>query len=164
MSLDMHLELKGGGVTFEGESKHTKHSGKIQVLAWSWGLSQTGSFGVGSGGGAGKANVQDISITKYLDSSSTSFLLALTKGAHMDTATLFVSKAGGKQEDYLKIELKKAMITSYSTGGSGGEDLLTENISINFEEYKVTYSMQDDKGKVNEKGSASYSVATTVTS
>src|SRR3546814_3439946 len=87
-------------------------------------MSQGGSFGHGTGGGAGKANVQNISFTKYLDKSTTSFIKALVTGAHIGTATLFVSKAGGKQEDYFTIKLTSAMVTSYSTGGSGGEDML----------------------------------------
>ena len=125
MALDMHLKLEGGSVTFTGESKHEKHKDQIQLLAWSWGLSQSGSFGHGTGGGAGKANVQDISFTKYLDKSSTAFIKALVTGAHITTVTLFISKAGGKQEDYFTIKLTSAMVTSYSTGGSGGNQAST---------------------------------------
>ncbi len=160
MALDMHLELTGGKVTYTGESKHKKHAGKIQLLAWSWGMSQSGSFGHGSGGGAGKANIQDISVTKYLDKSSTQFMQALTTGAHADTAILYVSKAGGEQADYLKITLTSVMVTSYSTGGSGGEDMLTENISLAFAKFEVAYSVQDDKGAVSNGGKVTYSVET----
>ncbi|MEO8999872.1 MAG: type VI secretion system tube protein Hcp [Rhodanobacter sp.] len=163
MSLDMHLKLEGGGVTFKGESKHDKHKDEVQVLAWSWGMSQSGSFNSGSaGGGAGKANIQDISITKYIDKSSTAFIKALVTGDHMKTVTLSCSKAGGKQEDYLIIKLTEAMVTSYSTGGSGGEDMLTENISISFAQFDVEYFAQNDKGAVASAGKAGYSVLTAV--
>lgn len=158
MALDMHLKLEGGSVTFTGESKHTKHKDQVQLLAWSWGLSQSGSFGHGSGGGAGKASVQDISFTKYLDKSSTAFIKALVTGAHVDTVTLFVSKAGGKQEDYFTIKLTSAMVTSYSTGGSGGEDMLTENVSLSFAKFDIEYFKQDDKGVVASAGTVGYSV------
>jgi type VI secretion system secreted protein Hcp len=50
------------------------------------------------------------------------------------------------------------MVTSYSTGGSGGEDMLTENISLAFAKFEVAYSTQDDKGKVSEAGTVAYSV------
>ena len=158
MALDMHLKLEGGSVKFAGESKHAKHKDEIQVLAWSWGMSQSGSFGHGTGGGAGKASVQDISITKYIDKSTTSFIKALVTGDHMDTVTLSVSKAGGKQEDYLTIKLTSAMVTSYSTGGSGGEDMLTENVSISFAKFDVEYFAQNDKGVVASAGTVGYSV------
>ena len=158
MALDMHLKLEGGDVTFTGESKHSKHKDQIQLLAWSWGMSQSGSFGHGTGGGAGKATVQDISFTKYLDKSTTSFIKALVTGSHVDTATLFVSKAGGKQEDYFTIKLTSAMVTSYSTGGSGGEDMLTENITLGFAKFDVEYFAQNDKGVVASAGTVGYSI------
>ena len=50
-------------------SKYSDEGG-IDLLAWSWGMSQSGSFHVGGGGGAGKANFQDISCTKWIDKGS----------------------------------------------------------------------------------------------
>lgn len=158
MALDMHLKLEGGDITFTGESKHSVHKDQIQLLAWSWGLSQSGSFGHGSGGGAGKANVQDISFTKYIDKSSTAFIKGVVTGAHIGTATLFVSKAGGKQEDYFTVKLTSAMVTSYTTGGSGGEDMLTENITLSFAKFDIEYFAQNDKGVVASAGTVGYSV------
>lgn len=158
MALDMHLKLTGGAITFTGESKHIKHKDEIQALAWSWGASQSGSFGHGAGGGAGKANVQDISITKYIDKSSTAFIKAVVTGDHIGSVVLSVSKAGGKQEDYFTITLTDAMVTSYSTGGSGGEDMLTENVSIAFAKFDIEYFAQNDKGAVASAGKVGYSV------
>ncbi|HYN78560.1 MAG TPA: type VI secretion system tube protein Hcp, partial [Lamprocystis sp. (in: g-proteobacteria)] len=71
MAVDMFLKLEG--VT--GESQDKTHTGEIDVLAWSWGLSQSGTFHTGGGGGAGKVNVQDLSFTKYIDKSSPNLML-----------------------------------------------------------------------------------------
>ena len=49
MAVDMFIKIKG----IDGESKGVKHEGQIDVLAWSWGMSQSGSFHVGGGGGHG---------------------------------------------------------------------------------------------------------------
>ena len=38
------------------------------------------------------------------------------------------------------------LITSFSTGGSGGEDRLTENVTLNFAKVQVTYKEQAAKG------------------
>lgn len=162
MALNMHLKLEGGSVTFEGESKQAGHEKEVEVLAWSWGASQSGSFAHGAGGAAGKVNMQDISITKYIDKSSTAFLKALVGGDHIGDVTLAISKVGnGKQNnDYWKMKLSPAMVTSYSTGGSGGEDLLTENISLGFAKFEIEYFMQDDTGAVSSAGTISYDVAT----
>jgi type VI secretion system secreted protein Hcp len=154
MAMDMFMKIAG----LKGESVDKTHAGEIDVLAWSWGVSNSGSAHVGGGAGAGKANVQDISFTKYIDKSSTAFIKALVTGAHITTVTLFISKAGGKQEDYFTIKLTSAMVTSYSTGGSGGEDMLTENVSLSFAKFDIEYFKQDDKGAVASAGTVGYSV------
>ena len=55
-------------------------------------------------------------------------------------------KAGKNPLEYLVISMKNVLITSVSTGGSGGEDRLTENITLNFETVKVDYIPQKDDG------------------
>ena len=57
MAVDMFLKLDG----IKGESKDSKHSGEIEILAWSWGLSNSGSFGSGGGGGTeiGRASCRE---------------------------------------------------------------------------------------------------------
>ena len=143
MAVDMFLEIEG---EIKGESKDKKHADAIDILAWSWGLSNSGTFHQGGGGGAGKANFQDISVTKYIDSSSHALMLYCANGDHFDKAKIYVRKAGKTPLEYVVITMTKVMVTSYSTGGSGGEDLLTENISLNFEEVKVEYKKQKPDG------------------
>ena len=61
-------------------------------------MSQSGTTHTGGGGGAGKANFQDISFTKYVDSSSNALMTALAKGSHIDKCVLMVRKAGEGQQ------------------------------------------------------------------
>jgi len=131
----------------KGESKDSKHKDEIDVLAWSWGMSNSGSAHQGTGAGAGKVNVQDLSITKYVDSATTPLMLAACNGKHYDEVLLTVRKAGETPVEYLKIKMSEVLITSISTGGSGGEDRLTENVTLNFAKVHVDYTPQDDKGK-----------------
>ena len=116
------------------------------MLAWSWGLSNSGSAHAGGGSGAGKVNVQDISFTKYIDKTSPDLMLAASNGKHFDNATLIVRKAGEKPVEYLTIKLEQVLVTSLSTGGSGGEDRLTENVSLNFAKVKLIYKAQKADG------------------
>lgn len=131
----------------KGESKDDKHKNEIDVLAWSWGLSNSGSAHMAGGAGAGKVNVQDLSFTKYVDSASSPLLLAGCNGKHYDEALLTVRKAGEHPVEYIKIKMSEVLITSVSTGGSGGEDRLTENVTLNFGKVHFDYTPQDDKGK-----------------
>ncbi len=144
MAVDMFLTV--GDI--KGETKDSVYKGKgaIDVLAWSWGMSNSGTSHTGGGAGSGKVNVQDLSVTKYIDKASPALMLACCNGKHYDKATLVVRKAGEKPVEYVKIEMTQVMVTSVSTGGSGGEDRLTENISLNFAKVKFEYTPQDDKG------------------
>jgi type VI secretion system secreted protein Hcp len=143
MAVDMFLDLKG---EIKGESQDSKHKGTIDVLAWSWGMSQSGTFHGGGGGGSGKANFQDLSITKYVDSASAVLMLYCANGDHFESADLVVRKAGKSPLEYIKIHMEPVIITSVSTGGSGGEDKLTENVTLNFGKVKLEYVEQKADG------------------
>jgi type VI secretion system secreted protein Hcp len=149
------------GANIKGETQDSaqKGAGDVDVLAWSWGASNSGSFHAGGGGGAGKANFQDISFTKYLDKASPALLIALAKGTHIPTAKLLVRKAGEGQQKYLEITMTKVLVTSVSTGGSGGEDRLTENVTLNFAEVKFEYFMQNEKGATASGGVFNWDIA-----
>jgi len=144
MAVDMYLKFSDD--KFKGESRDSKHKEEIDILAWSWGLSNSGTAHMGGGAGAGKANVQDVSVTKYVDASSPALMLACATGEHIDSATLVVRKAGTTPLEYITIVMTECMITAVSTGGSGGEDRLTENVTINFAKVKFEYKEQDAKG------------------
>ena len=135
MAVDMFLDL---GSKIPGESKDKTHKDKIDVLAWSWGM---------AGSGAGKASLQDISLTKWVDKSSVNLMAVCASGDHLPEAKLIVRKAGGKKPiEYIVFTLKTVNITSVSTGGSGGEDRLTENVTLSFNKIKLDYVPEKEDG------------------
>jgi type VI secretion system secreted protein Hcp len=142
MAVDMFIKI----ADIKGESSDDKHKDEIDVLAWSWGLSQSGTLHSGTGGGAGKVNVQDLSLTKWVDLSSPNLLKFCCSGKHLKEAILTVRKAGDKPVEYIKMTLSPVLITSVSTGGSGGEDRLTENVTLNFGAVKFEYTSQKPDG------------------
>ena len=66
MAMDTFLKIDD----LVGESQDKQHAGEIEVLAWSFGESNSSPPHAGGGGGAGKVSVQDLSITKNTDKSS----------------------------------------------------------------------------------------------
>jgi type VI secretion system secreted protein Hcp len=146
MAVDMFLKLEGPDL--DGESSDETHEGEIDVLAWSWGVSQSGTMHIAKGGGAGKVNVQDINLTKWIDSASPNLLQHCAKGTQFEKATLTCRRASGDggQIEYLVIVLEFVIVSSVSCGGSGGEDRFTENLSLNFGKFEVTYTPQDNDG------------------
>lgn len=155
MAVDMFIKFTGGDVPIKGEAQDSTHKEEVDVLAWSWGMSNSGTTHMGGGGGSGKVNVQDLSFTKYVDFASTSLMLACCNGAHIGEAMLVVRKAGTNPVEYIKIKMTDVIVTSVSTGGSGGEDRLTENVTLNFATVGVDYQGQAKDGKADSKLKAS---------
>ena len=155
MAVDMFLKLNG----IDGESQDDGHKGEIDVLAWSWGMSQSGNMHMGGGGGAGKVSIQDVSVTKYVDKASATLMKYCSHGDHIPDATLTVRKAGGKPLEYIKIKMTDVLVSSISTGGSGGEDRLTENVTLNFAKVETTYTEQKPTGDKGAEVEFKYDIA-----
>lgn len=141
---NQHIKLEG----IEGESEDGRPQPEIDILSWSWGMNSTGQYHQGGGGGAGKVNVMDLHFVKSVDKSTPLLINYCATGKPIPAAMLTLRRAG-EHEPYVTIELKKILVSSVSTGGSGSEDNLTENITLNFESYKLHYEKQNPDGSKN---------------
>ena len=155
MAVDMFIKIDD----IKGESADGKHKDEIDVLAWSWGMTQSGTTHMGHGGGAGKVNVQDISFTKYVDKATPNLLSMCSSGKHFKEAKLIVRKAGGNPLEYIKLTMKDGLISSVSTGGSGGEDRLTENVTLNFSAFEYEYVPQKGDGSADSSSPIKWNIA-----
>lgn len=156
MSVDMFLKIDD----VKGESLDSVHKDEIEVLAWSWGMSQSGSTHSGGGGGAGKVSVQDLSITKYVDKSTPVLIRRCCDGKHFKEALLTVRKAGGdKPVEYSKLKMTEVLVSAVSSGGSGGEDRLTENVTLNFASFEVIYTPQKEDGTADAEVKQKWNIA-----
>lgn len=143
MATDMFLKL--GDI--KGESKDQQHRDEIQITTLQWNMSQSGSMHSGTGGGAGKVNINNLSITKALDKSSPNLMAACSSGKHYPEATLTVRKAGGANPvEYLVITLKEVMVASYDVNGAQSGDALNETVTLNFAKIEVSYQPQNADG------------------
>jgi type VI secretion system secreted protein Hcp len=143
MAVDMFLKIDG----IKGESTADKHKDEIDIMSFSWGVSQSGSFAAGSGAGAGKVQFQDISFTTRVSKASPLLFLGCATGEHIKEATLTARKAGEKQQDFLVIKLNDILVSSYQTSGSSGSDALpTDSFSLNFAKIEYSYIPQKPDG------------------
>jgi type VI secretion system secreted protein Hcp len=85
--------------------------------------------------------------------------LACCNGKHFKSAKLTVRKAGENPLEYIIVELTECLVTSVSTGGSGGEDRLTENVTLNFSKVHFSYKVQDEKGTGKDGGQYTWDVS-----
>jgi type VI secretion system secreted protein Hcp len=146
MAVDYFLKLDG----IEGESTDNKHAKEIDVEAWSWGESQTGSsVPGGGGGGAGKVSMQDFSFGMKFNKASPKLMLACATGKHIKSARLAVRRAGQGQQDYLTFTFLDVLVSSYQTGGAEASGLTpVDQVSLRYAKIEVEYKTQKPDGSL----------------
>jgi type VI secretion system secreted protein Hcp len=103
----------------KGESTEKGHKDEIELVQMSVGGASTG--------GATRTHSGEFVIKKSIDKSSPVLFKACATGKHFVNASLTVRKAGGKQFDYLKFNLKDVVIATVTgappSGGKPAEQL-----------------------------------------
>jgi type VI secretion system secreted protein Hcp len=158
MAVECFLKIEGPDLT--GEAQTRGHEDQIDVLSWSWGLNQNGTLHQPAGGGAGKASVQDLRLTKYLDAASPQLVLACLAGTQFRRATLTCLRVGGdgSRIPYVVIVMQRVIIRAVDDGGSSGDEPSSEDLSLNFAEVIVRYSKQNQDGSAGEEVAIGWSI------
>jgi type VI secretion system secreted protein Hcp len=121
--------------------------GTFEVLAFQWGASNSGTL-LSGGGGAGKANIQDLSVTKYTDTFSPALMEAITSGQHFQRATLTFAPQSGKSS--LVLEVSPVLVTSLAMGGQSADTRLTENLSLGFARFRYSYGQASTESDITK--------------
>jgi len=128
----------------------TSKTNAIDILSFSFGASQTATYGPGASGKearAGRANVTDVTIMKVLDKTSPALFDHCVTGNVLSKVTLLYDKpVGDSQQDYFKIELTDALITSVQLSGS--QENPVESVSFAFQKVLVAYNPEGDDGSL----------------
>jgi type VI secretion system secreted protein Hcp len=132
----------------KGESLDDKHKNEIEVLSFSWGVTNAGSMASGGGAGAGKATFQDLSIVHRIDKASPLLMQACATGTHFKEATITHRKAGKGQQEYLIVKMNDILITSVTHGGASGEPA-SESVSLVFAKVDLEYKAQKADGSLD---------------
>jgi type VI secretion system secreted protein Hcp len=155
MAFDCFLKIDG----VPGESNDSKHKGEIDILSYSFGASQTGSFAYGGGGGSGKVQFQDFHFTMKMSKATPKLFLACATGQHIKSAVLTARKAGKEQQEFYIVKFTDILVSSYQTGASGGGDEVpTEQISFNFTKLETEYKEQKGDGTLGGGIKAGYNI------
>jgi type VI secretion system secreted protein Hcp len=141
MAVDYFLKLDG----IPGESLDAKHKGEIDVLAFSWGVSQAKAAS-GGGGGAGKAVLDDLLVVAHTSKASPLLWLACASGKHMKSAVLTCRRAGKSPVEFLKLTLTDVLVASYELDGSDEEPPL-DQIGLAYAKIVTEYVPFDATGK-----------------
>ncbi|HEX8713580.1 MAG TPA: type VI secretion system tube protein Hcp [Terracidiphilus sp.] len=150
MAVDYFLKLDG----IEGESADEKHKNQIQLMSWSWGASNMSSVAGTGGSGAGKVDMSDFNLMTFFDKSTPKFFKNISKGTHITKGTLEAVKSGADGKPYLKIDFQEIFITSLQMSASS--EVPSVSITFTYNEIKVDYSQQDEKGNLVSTGAVTY--------
>jgi type VI secretion system secreted protein Hcp len=144
------------GIPGEGSPAHP-NSG-IEILSFSWGMSNSGSAAVKGGSGAGKVNVQDLSFTKKIDIASPNLFQMCATGGNLGTTYLYLdvpasgASSTGQTEykTYGTYTMSNTRVASCSQSGDNSNDRPTESISFTFQ--KITFDYVSATGATGHFG------------
>jgi type VI secretion system secreted protein Hcp len=158
MALDAFIKIEGPVV--EGNSLVEGHEKELQIMSYSWGLSNPGSTHEGPGSGTAKANVQDVHCMMNMDKAWPNLVKFCQNGRHFEKVTLFARKAGGDETvTYKKLEMEDVLISSVQDGASDGSETNSVSFSLNFGRYKVTYTPQKEDGTADKEIPTGWDIA-----
>jgi type VI secretion system secreted protein Hcp len=129
----------------KGESLDAKHKDEIEVLSWSWGVTN-GLTVAGTGAGQSRASFHDLSFTHKIDKASPTLMQACATGVHLKEATITHRKAGKGQQDFLVIKMNDVIITAMTDSDSASES--AETVSLAFAKVNVEYKPQKADGSL----------------
>jgi len=131
----------------KGESLDDKHKDEIEVLSWSWGVTNGVSVS-GTGAGQGKASFHDLSFTHKIDKASPVLMQACATGVHLKEATITHRKAGKGQQEFLVIKMNDVIVTAV-LDAEGKEGESAETVSLAFAKIDVAYRPQKADGSLD---------------
>jgi type VI secretion system secreted protein Hcp len=153
-AVDYFLKIDG----IPGESRDSKHRGEIELDSFSWGAVQAPAHG--GGGGAGKVQMQDFHFVMTVNKASPKLFLACATGQHLKQAAFVARKAGKGQQEFLVYKFTDILVSSYQTGGAGGEVLPIDQVSFNFGKIEVEFRPEKPDGSLGPPERAGWDVKT----
>lgn len=148
--------LKVDGIP--GESADAKHKDEIDVLAFSWGVSQTGTPSSGGGGGSGKAVFDDLLVVARASKASPLLWLACASGTHIKSAILTCRRSSKAAPEFLTITLSDVVVASYELDSSDDGPPL-DQIGLAYAKIETQYTPVDPAGKALPPVKAGWDVA-----
>ncbi len=161
--VDYFLQIDG----VEGESPDQQYPGLIQLQSWQWAEENSGRWGFGSGGGAGKVEMKDFEFRMVTNKASPKLFLMCATGDHIPQARLICRKSGGSQLDFMTVTFSNCLVSSFTTIGNLPGEMATkfgqtetvlpvDEIKINFARIEVEYKEQRNDGTMGAVIKAGY--------
>jgi len=151
---DFFLKLTG----IDGESQDAKHPREIELISYSWAVSQKSSMHSGSGGGSSKATAGDFVFDHYTDRSSPNLFRYCMTGKHIESAVFVARKAGGNPLEYLRLTMSDVIVTGLNSVLLETMPRQREKVSLSFARVKQEYVVQNARGGSAGTVAAAYDI------
>ncbi len=147
MSTNMFIrigDIKGG-------SHDNRHQDEIEVVSWTWGLTNPPDGSHGGGGGAGgRAAFRDIAFTHLVDRASPSLMLACASAQRFRDAKLTVRRPDATTtEEFLVIALQDVCVTGVDISATEAVGGLVEQVTLAFTHVDYEYRRQLPDGSLD---------------
>jgi type VI secretion system secreted protein Hcp len=139
----------------KGESTDSKHAGAIDIMSFSFGVTNSGSTSIGGGSGAGRASFSSFKFNKLYDATSPALFEGTATGEHFKSATFAFRRSGADQAEFLKIKLSDVLVTGYQQGGTKEPPLL-EGVELDASKIDIEYKPQRADGSLGSSIRSSY--------
>lgn len=150
-ALDYFLKID----SIPGESSDSKHKSEIDVLSWSWGVSNAGS-GAGGGASVGRPLFAPFTWEQGLDKSFVPLFLGVANGTHFNEAVLTVRRPGKDLQEFFKMTLSEVQITSLSSKAFA--DTIQVDAAMSYEVIQMIYRPQVANGSLGAEIKGQWSI------
>jgi type VI secretion system secreted protein Hcp len=168
MAFDAFFYFKDSRKKIDGETNDDEMSkeGAFELRSFDFGASNVINIGSDtSGAGAGKATFNEFKIKKRTDTASCSIFHNLCTGAHFDEGIMELRRSGGSNsksgKTFIKFHFKLILVQEMTWSGADGDDVLEEDITLQYGAIKIEYFKQSPKGDMTkaqgDKGEAKWS-------
>ena len=123
--------LQVPGIT--GSVTHSAYAGWIALNAFSIGL--TDPIDTATGTASGRVSCQQLMVLKPLDSTSPQLAADVATARVLNPLTLAV--LNGQNQEFLRVTLKNAILTSLQLGGDSARSARTESLSITAQQIEL---------------------------
>lgn len=131
----------------KGESTDDKHTGEIDVLAWSWGVN--GSIAGDKKNPGVPACGEPLSIDKLVDKASPLLVTGAALNTTYPTAKLSVHKAGKEPLEFLVVNLTGVTVKAVVNGGPDAAGAMKERVTLAYTSATFSYSPQKPDGSLD---------------
>lgn len=153
MAIEYLLRIDG----INGDSTRRGFEGAIEVISWSWGVSQIGGGpGHGAGAAAGRPDFDELQVVAAVSSASPQLVESCVTGRHHRTAALTGLRSGGDADlEFVRYELGDVTVTSIEHGDADdGEPV--EELALAYREFSITFTAQRPDGSAGGRTTFSH--------